>query len=348
MENFKSHLQHALKSILAYGLGLGFGIVITGLLYRTVDISGIGLKLPPELLFIGLGIALFIEAIGSGIGGAIGGLSLPLPSDKQISQWGKAWRSGLSMGLLFSTVLFLTILLVFFLNFYGRYDLETGKFSLFFALAGAIFGVLIGLLLGLLLVRKHGVWHVALASLIGFGIGGLGLGYGLHRYLLTIETANLQSGNRLWLVFGFSIFGLVGGAALGFVFSYLSEKTLSPRESKWWHWAVAGGLVLLAVVAVMPILTAAAEMLTPVDANLSSVFESRTSGTHWSNSFALSESMSFSGEPQEASMAANSVGQLAVGWSQSAGEGSGVYWLPGEWLDDTASWRTPVKISDSL
>ena len=147
------HLLGALKSSLAYGLGLGLGIIITGFLYATADITKIGLRLPPELLFIGLGIALLIEAIGSGIGGAIGGLSLPIPPDRQKSQWGKAWRSGLCMGLLFSTVLFLTLLLLVLLTFCARYDLDSGRFSLYFTLAGAVFGALFGLLLGLLLIR---------------------------------------------------------------------------------------------------------------------------------------------------------------------------------------------------
>ncbi len=110
MNRITPHLSNTLKSSLAYGLGLGLAILITGMLYATVDVTGLGLRIPSEFLFVGLGIALLIEAIGSGIGGAIGGLTLPLPADKQISHWGKVWRGGLSMGLIFSTVLFLSIL----------------------------------------------------------------------------------------------------------------------------------------------------------------------------------------------------------------------------------------------
>jgi hypothetical protein len=87
-------LPFAIRSSAAYGFGLGLSILITGLLYAVVDTADIGLRIPSELLIIGIGIALFIEALGSGVGGAIGALTLPLPPDKRTSQWGKAWRGG--------------------------------------------------------------------------------------------------------------------------------------------------------------------------------------------------------------------------------------------------------------
>ena len=347
MDKIKPHLTNALSSSLAYGLGMGLAILITGLLYVAMDITGIGLRIPPELLFIGVGIALLIEAIGFGVGGAIGGLSLSLPPDMKRSQWSKAWRGGVSMGLVFSLVLYVLILILFLLSFYGRYDLDSSKFSFLFAMVGALFGALFGPLLGLLLVRKHGVWQVAIASLVGFGIGGFGLGEFLRRYLLTLESANIQSGNRLLLVLGFLVFGLVGGAALGFIFSYLSEKPYAPQNAKWWQWAIIGGIALLSIWVLSPLIAAAADTLTPSDAELSSVFESSTTGTHWSDSSDLSEIVTFSGTPQDPVIAANGVGQMAQVWSQIEGDGPGIYWLPGEWNGEGANWQTPVNISNS-
>ena len=347
MDKIKPHLPNALKSGLAYGLGLGVSILITGLLYATVDATGVGLRIPTELLFIGIGMALLIEATGFGVGGALGGLSLQLPPDRQISRWSKAWRAGLSMGLVFSLVLFVVILILFLLSFYSRYDLDSTKFSFLFAIVGAIFGALFGLLLGLLLVRKHGVGYVALASLLGFGIGGFGLGEFLRRYLLTIETANIQSGNRSLLFLGFLVFGLVGGAALGFVFSYLAEKVFAPRKLKWWPWAFAGVIILLSIWVVSPLITAAVETLTPSEADLATVLESATTGTHWSESSDLSGTVTFSGTPQEPVIAANETGQLAQAWTQREGGGSDIYWLPGVWEDEEAIWQKPVNISNS-
>ena len=311
MGKIKPHLPNTLRSSLAYGLGMGLTTLITGLLYAAVDFTGIGLRIPTELLFAGVALALLIEAIGSGVGGAIGGLSLSLPPEKQISKWRKAWRGALSMGIVFSTVLFLSILILFLLSFYSRYDLESSRFSFLFVIVGAVFGGLFGLLLGLLLVRKHGVWQVVIASLVGFGIGGFGLGEFLRRYLLTIETANLQTGNPLLLFLGFLAFGLVGGAALGFVFSYLSEKTFAPRKAIWWHWAIAGGVVLLLIWVVSPLLAAAADTLTPSDADLATVFESSTTGTHWSNSIDMSDMATVSDQLQEPVIAANEAGHVA-------------------------------------
>ena len=346
MDKLQSHLPYAVRSSLAYGLGMGLTTLITGLLYVAVDFTGIGLRIPTELLFVGVVLALLIEAIGSSVGGAIGSLSLSLPPEKQISKRGKAWRGALSMGIVFSTVLFLSILILFLLSFYSRYDLESSRFSFLFVIVGVVFGGLFGLLLGLLLVRKHGVWQVLLASLVGFGIGGFGLGEFLRRYLLTIESANLQSGNPLLLFLGFLIFGLVGGAALGFVFSYLSTKPVTPRKARWWYWAIAGGVVLLSIWVLSPILAAAADVLTPSDADLATVFESSTTGTHWSNSIDMSDMATVSGQLQEPAIAANEAGHMAQVWSQVEGDGSDIYWLPGAWDDEGAIWQGPLNISN--
>ncbi len=125
-KKIKPHLPQTLKSSAAYSLGMGLvGILITGL-FAGADLAHFSDMMQAELLFIGVLIAVFIAAIGSGVGGAIGAVTLPLPPDIAKSNWSKVWRGGLSMGLLF----------------------------------------------GLLMVGKRGVWHVALASMIGFCIGG--------------------------------------------------------------------------------------------------------------------------------------------------------------------------------
>jgi phosphatidylserine/phosphatidylglycerophosphate/cardiolipin synthase-like enzyme len=249
--------------------------------------------------------------------------------------------------LIFSTILFAFIILLFLFTFYSRYELDRIRFAFVFAIVGALSGGLFGLVLSLLLLRKHGVWYVALAGLVGFGIGGFGLGEGLRRYLLTIETANLESGNRLWLVLAFLFFGLVGGAALGFIFSYLSEKTFMPQKPKWWQWIVAGVIVLLLIGAIRPILEAAADALTPSDAELDAVFDSTTIGTHWSDSSDLSGIVTFSGTPREPVIAANEAGQMAQAWSQIEGGSSDIYWLPGVWNGEDSVWQTPVNVSNS-
>jgi hypothetical protein len=55
-------------------------------------------------LIFGVLLAFFIVAFGAAVGGAIGAVSLPLPAYMQKSRWSKAWRGGLSMGLLFSVI----------------------------------------------------------------------------------------------------------------------------------------------------------------------------------------------------------------------------------------------------
>lgn len=343
MDKIKPHLPSTLKSSLAFGLGLGLGSVINGILFATADLSGIGQTIPAKFLIAGILLALFITAIGSGMGGAVGGLSLSLPPEKEIGRWGRAWRGALSMGLLFSLVMFVLGLTLSLFSFYSLEETRGSGFALKFGIAGAIFGGLFGLFLGYLMLRKHGVRYVGLASMAGFGLGGLALGECVRLYLLTVKNMNLESGVELWLILGYTLFGLIGGAALGYVFSALAERTFTPGTTKWWQLAIAGGILLVVLIIFRPVLAAAAEMLTPNDANLAFVLDSTTVGTHWSASTHLSEAVALGGVPQEPVMAANEAGQLAQVWSQS---GEGIYWLSGMWQGNDAIWQTPVVVSN--
>lgn len=350
LETLKPYLPLTLKSSLTYGIGMGLSAIINALLFTGADLSHIGAAIPARFLLAGVAVALLIVAVGSGVGGAIGTLPLPLPPDLAKSQWSKAWRGGLSMGLVFSNVMFVLGLALSLFSFYGvAEETESIRFSVYFAVAGVIFGVLYGLLFGLLMVHKHGVRYVVLASALGFGIGGFGAGDGIRRFLMTVELVDLSTGNRFWLVLGYVFFGLVGGAAMGFVFSYLSQKPMVPRRTKWWQWAIGGVVMLVIFLFLRPIFAAAADMLTPSDANLALVLDADTMGTHWLNTSHLSEAAAFSGALPQPVVAANAAGQLGVVWSQIANNSADVQWRPGQWDADGrfAMWRDAVNVSHS-
>jgi phosphatidylserine/phosphatidylglycerophosphate/cardiolipin synthase-like enzyme len=349
MNSIKPHLGQTLKSGLVYGLGYVVAIVITGLLFAAVDLTPVRVNMQVEFLFLGLLLAILIVAAGASVGGAIGSLSLPMPADAPKSNWSKAWRGGLSMGPIFGLIMFMFGLILSLFSFYNLTETSSIRFSLLFASAGAAFGGVFGLFLGLLLVKNRGVWQVVLAGLLGFGAGGFALGEGVRRYLLSVQQADLETGNIIWLVMAYLLFGLVGGAALGLAFSYVSQKDATARKIKAWHWAVAGVLVLLLIVWVRPYIKAVAEVLSPRDADLAFVLDSSAIGTHWSESTTVSAVTALSGTPHQPSITANNTEQLAQVWSQVENGQAVIYWLPGQWDANgrMATWHTPIKVSNN-
>lgn len=349
MESIKPHIQPALKNSLILGAGLALTAVINSLLFNLVNLTPVEASIEAELLIFGVLLAIFIVAVGAAVGGAIGSVALPLPPDTPKSRWGKAWRGGLSMGPLFSLIIFVSGLTLSLFAFYDITEVSNFKFSLIFAVVGALFGGTYGLLLGLLLVKNHGVWHVVLAGLIGFAVGGFGLGEGVRQFLLTITHGNPDTGHRIWLVLGYLLFGLVGGAALGFAFSYVSHKKASVHKRKVWHWVVGGVLALLLIIVLRPYLQGLAEMLTPHDADLAFVLDPSVTGTHWSEDTAVPTETNEFSNPHQPDLAANAANQIAQVWSQTEGGTSHVYWLAGEWDVDgrAAQWQTAINVSNA-
>lgn len=348
MQTIKPHFFQGVKSGLVYGLGFIITSVLTSILFNIVDLTPVSAKMEAKLLIVGVLLALFIVAVSATVGSAIGSISLPLPADTQKSKWRKAWRGGLSMGPLFSLLIFLSGLMFSLFSFYNLTEISSLKFSFTFVVVGALFGGLSSWLLGLLLVRNHGVWQIVLAGLVGFGLGGLGLGEGVRQYLLTVKHANLETGNGIWLVTAYLFFGMVGGAALGFVFSYISQQETAPKhKAKAWHWVVAGILMVLLILFARPYINAIVELLTPRDADLAFVLDPITIGTHWSDSTVASEITAVAGEPQQPAIAANQGRHLAQVWLQQSTDLTAVYWLPGQWNTESraANWQTPLLVS---
>ena len=60
---------------------------------------------------MGVLLAFVIAGIGAGVGGAIGGLTLDLVP-KTTSRWGYAWRSGISVGLVYGALLYPVLLVI--------------------------------------------------------------------------------------------------------------------------------------------------------------------------------------------------------------------------------------------
>lgn len=145
---------------------------------------------------------------GFAILGAAGGIALRLA----LGDWGKFWVSGLigAIGFLLGTIIPMFILTITLIGFRGDFS----SIIIFGAMPGAIGGAALGL--------DFGGWRafkgLALAGASGFGIG-----------MLIISTTPLDS----WL--GWVLWGIIGGALLGFVLGLLEmdiKKSLKPLKGE--------------------------------------------------------------------------------------------------------------------
>lgn len=176
MDDYRSSVKQAGIRALAYGFALMVGDLIAFGLFRLLPMNYLrGLESEIDILLTGIALALAIVAIGGGFGGFIGGWTLPIVGGEK-KQHSYAWRSAISMGLLYSPIVFLGLFMVSIFAYYYVNITPASVFMLIFLIIGALFRLLFGLLFGLLTLGWRGSGWVVLASVIGFGVGGLGLG----------------------------------------------------------------------------------------------------------------------------------------------------------------------------
>ena len=336
--DWTAYLRHAGNSALAYGLGLFAGDVLSFLLFRIApSLRNMDLSKQISTLLFGFILAFIILGIGSGLGGFLGGRSLTAVGQRH-SKRGYAWRSALSMALLYGPLVFLAMFTTSLFSFYYVMETPVETFIYLFMIIGAIFGAFFGLVFGVLTIRWRGLGWVILATVIGFGIGGMGLGAGFHAYMISIVEGVLDSGAWWWFLLGVLWFGAAGGAALGLVYYRLSQ--VEEREIKGRNWLAYIGCVGMIVAAVVvffflrQILSAAADYLMPRSANLSSILVSDVTGTHWADKTDVSDLVGASGGAYNPQVAANVYGDMAFIWTSGTEE---INYLPAEWKEEATS-----------
>ncbi len=348
----KTHFHKMLISGLAYGLGLVFGNLVSLWIFNNVSMEWLASEGRSRLL-LGIILAFLIAGFGGWIGGFIGGFTLDT-FQRPKGRWGYAWRSASVFGIGYGILLFPLGLIVSLLSFYAGEEILTSHISLALALFGAVFGMIVGGLLGLLTVGLRRALRVLSASLLGFALGGAALGLGLRAYLYSVIYGQVREGQAIWLLLGLLAFGVLGGAFLGYFYSFLSaEDPGSPKlprgaYSAVWRLALAAGVLVAIWLLFRPTLSQVRQLLTPQEANLARVLSTDTLGAHWGAQLNLTRGANMKAAARQPDLFATQDGGLAVTWVQDVdNETADILYARGVWDVATGKmdWGDPASVS---
>ena len=188
----KRYGPQAVRSGLAYGVGLLIGAGLAAILFRVITLERISHLEQGARLLIGVILAFVIAGLAGGVSGFVGGYSLPRP-DKSRPRWGYAWRSALSKGIPLALALYPILLVYSLIAFFNPGD--PGTISVVVTmLISILFGILASILLGLLAIGRRGFAPLVWAGAVGYGIGGILLAVGLRAFIYSIRATGLESG----------------------------------------------------------------------------------------------------------------------------------------------------------
>jgi MFS family permease len=340
----KIHLRNALISALGFGLGfvIGyfFGILVFGLLPALPDLFETG------RLILSVALVILVVGLIGAIGGAIGGLALSYASPSA-NRPRYVWSGALSFGFSYAAILFPLIFTFSLVALDNLAEASPMGLMIPLGIVGAIFGAVSGIILGLLTVGRQ-AWRVVLVSTLGFAAGGWELGYFAWTFFFGRE--GLREVNWVPLV-GLFLFGVIGGGALGFLYSWLARRKPKPGlVSRLVAWFKRSKLVPRLIAAVVLILVFLALrglwLISPFNSNaapLTNILESQTIGTHWSSPVSLIEDVEVS--DSHPALFADESGSAAIGWDQAMASGTDVYYATQ--TGDEGRWSAPINVSNS-
>lgn len=343
-----------LKSILLSGLGFGFGGVIGNIgLYFLVrsQLLRWPLELVPEdqrlvLLITAIVLIILGAVVTTGIGGAVAGYVVSVidpifPRRKYL--WRTAIATGLTEGLLIIPLLLFTAVLALYNN---GLDREPTGFIIVFAIFGAIFGLVFGLIQGLSTVGWRQLWRVLLASILGFGLGGGAIGYGLRAaYYPATRGEPLPNFFLLLPLLSFVFFG-IGGLLLGWVYEWVTQWRVENAPDEPARWVKIAGVLAAIILAFFLVSNyrQLVEFVTIRPGSVSSQLLIDSVGVHWKNNEIISNNLSTGTDGQFDITSSNS-GLSAAVWIEDQGGNSEVY----SSLQSTENqdWLEPVLVSSN-
>ncbi len=245
-------------SALAYGTGMGLGYLIIYFLLRGPLVRAMTTLVADDQPFIRvlLGIFLFLGVIGlaGALSGALGGYALSRFSDAATEK--RFMRRGaLSFYVAHALMALPALAIVAFVAFFNQdIDVSPAKLPVLLGVIGLLYGLIAGLLMGLQTAGLRRTLWVTVASIIGFGLGGLLLG------LLLRGAAALEPGfwRQMAVAVGFFLFGGAGGLLLAFVYQgYQEHRQIIPPTpfGRFLRAALLAGLLLLAGIAISNLVT---------------------------------------------------------------------------------------------
>ncbi len=345
----RTKTQSIIITGLFYGLGLTTGSLVSNTLFTLLDRTFFASISADSRLPIGLLLVVLILGFGGGIAGFMGGWTLPVIG-KPRGKWGYAWRSAISFGVIYSTILFLIVLLISFMTAADVAFQSPGEYGVSFLIVGVIFGSFFGLLQGGLTAGIRRTGSIVLASVLGFGMGAFFLGVGLWAYLLSAPIGGIYEGAYQYLIFGLLAFGLFGGLGLGIAYQRLSgraedgvRKSLSKR-ARLIAYIGAGIMVVLFISLLEPVLKSAGSLLKPRSARLQKVIESNTIGTRWDYQ---EPGFGFDGSIKSLDLTSASPAVVALTWAQGGGEIPGIVVQEGTTGSSTGDmkWMDPITVA---
>jgi len=348
----KSRTQSTLITGIFYGLGLVLGNLISQALFILLDRTFFS-SIPPEFrLLAGLILVILVLVVGGGVAGFSGGWTLPVVG-KPRGKWGYAWRSAISFGVVYSTILFLFVFLLSFMTAADVPFMSPAEYGTTFLIVGVIFGLLFGLLQGGITVGLRRTVSVALASVVGFGIGAFFLGVGLWAYLGSAPIGGLYEGTYFYLILGFLGFGLFGGLGLGIAYHRLASRTEDGTKTSLSHRSrlIASIGVAIAVVLflnlIRPVLASVGAILTPRSARFEEVIKSNTVGTQWD--FREPEIV-FDQSIKSFDLTSASPEKLALAWSMGGEELASIMVQEGRTrpLEGDIEWKDPITVATDI
>lgn len=340
-----SYLRNALVGAIGLTLGGILGVALTYLLLQS-PLLGWLVGLAPEGqplvgLYIGLIAAYLLITIGAGLGMLLGGWALhQIDSEGNRRRYlvGSGFAFGIAQGLLIIPILLALALTALYTN--GVIG-ERNRYGLLFFIFGLLYGVVAGLLFGLITVRLRRSWRVALAAVLGFGLGGGLMG-------ILIRTVNLQAfaalgflGALLALLLLALALYAPAGALLGLAFASNAAtrrargaEAVEPGRAQTWGIVAVGVISLLVLMAFSNTII---DFLTIHTGSTATQLQPQTVGVRWFEPETVASGQSLvDGAP---GLATNSAGQTATVWAQKGDGGADVFLRLGE--------GTPINVSNS-
>lgn len=355
MQKMSKHLKASLITALGYGLGFIVGVVLISLIFDSGLLDSVAEKFATQHLVTGIIILFLVVVLGGAVAGAIGGLGLAyaLSTDNKKRTIS---RSAIGIGFGFGIVLLPIMGLLAMLSMYNAGGSSPLGFVISMGVVGGIFGFVSGLMTATLPQRGN-YWRVTAILTMAFGVSGLAFGFGLWNYFYVLFETGTGAAQ---LVFSFFLFGAVGGAVMGWLFSRDIEKAELagdegelPEQGNIFYRAGQrfkstkfyqkrgfwGTVIILVLIFILTRLIA----LSPLNfskAYLADQLPLDSIGVHWSSPWTVAETNVETSQPN----IAQSGDLLAVTWSQD----DGIFFTSSTQMDGAVHvWDQPVKLSDS-
>ena len=335
---------------LAYGGGLMAGNIVSQILFNVISPDVYGALGEAARLIIGLVLVMLIMGLGGAIGGFLGGWTLPVIGEPK-GKYGFAWRSAISLGIVYGIFLFLAVLGLSMLTMRDAAFMPVGPFVEIYFFVGMVGGALIGLLLGLTTVGWRRTGSVLIASITGFAFGGALFGVGIWAYLGSAPPGGLYQGDHIFLLMGLFGFGLLGGLAIGFAFDRLARRDAGHKSAPMRPWIRAaltillGLFVLFLLIQLQLALAFIGDILTPRKAVQTESIAIDSVGAHWQEGLPV-----LTGDSEVATLDLDTgePAGAALVWSEESDGVQDVYLQIGQnGADGVLSWGPRINVSNS-